>query len=61
MIVWAVDCLQTRLAAMLTSAGGAAVAARLDPELVGPALDEVARTAMDARARHRAARDTPPR
>jgi hypothetical protein len=58
MIVWTINCLHDRLSAMLTSAGGAAVAARLDPSVVGPALDDVERTAMDARARHRAAQGT---
>jgi hypothetical protein len=45
MLPWALGCLRTRLPEMLRAAGGAAVAAAVDPALVARAVDDVARLA----------------
>jgi hypothetical protein len=47
MLPWAIGCLRTRLPEMLEHAGAPDVAARLDPTVVGPAIDEVAARASD--------------
>jgi hypothetical protein len=52
MLPWAIERLRTRLASMLTEAGGAALADALDPALLNPAIDQVeamARAAQRAR------------
>ena len=43
MVAFALRCLRERLPEMLAEAGGAALAARLDAEDPGPAIEEVAR------------------
>ena len=50
MLDWTLARLRTRLAAMLTEAGGDAVAARLDPATVAAAVDEVEVLARHAQA-----------
>jgi hypothetical protein len=55
MLPWAIERLRTRLPAMLTAAGGERLAARLDPALVDPAIDEVDAMARRARDAFRAA------
>ena len=56
MLPWAVDRLKTRLGEMLSEAGGAAIASRLDLVLVDKVVDEVATIAEQAQAAQRAAR-----
>ncbi len=58
MLPWAVDRLRTRLGDMLSEAGGAALAPRLDLALVGKVVDEVATIAEQAQVAQRAARAT---
>ena len=53
MLVWAIDCLRTRLPEMLTAAGGDRVAGQLDMQVIAPVLDDVAAMADDARRRRR--------
>ena len=43
MVEFALSCLRDRLSAMLSAAGGESIAARLDPSVQTPAVDEVAR------------------
>jgi hypothetical protein len=50
MLDWALERLRTRLPAMLSEAGGAEVAAGLDPATVAAAVDEVEGLARQARA-----------
>lgn len=57
MLDWAVDCLRNRLPEMLANAGGEAFAARVDPTVLAPVLDEVAAVAVAAR---RAQQDVEP-
>ena len=45
MLDWTLDRLRTRLPEMLRQAGGAAVAAQVDPDLLAPVLAEVERLA----------------
>ena len=54
-VEWAIDVLRSRLTAMLTEAGAAQLATNVDPSLVDPVVDEVARLAARAQAAHRAA------
>ena len=54
-LAWAVDRCRTRLGEMLTNAGGARVAAQLDPAATGPVLDVVEAVATKARETQRAA------
>lgn len=56
MLPWVLERLRTRLGEMLTCAGDADLAARIDPALVGPAVDEVAALAEAAQAQLRAER-----
>ena len=55
MLAWAVDRLRTRLGDMLAEAGGADLVARIEPDVVGPVIDEVAAMADRARKAQRAA------
>ena len=55
MLPWAIDRLRTRLAAMLTEAGGAHLVPKLEPALIGPVIDEVEQLAARAQQAHRAA------
>jgi hypothetical protein len=55
MLPWAIERIRTRLPAMLAAAGGERLVARLDPALVGRALDEVDAIARRARDSYRAA------
>jgi hypothetical protein len=57
MLPWALERLRNRLGEMLAEAGGAALAPRLDPGLVGKVLDEVATIAEQAQAAQRAVRE----
>jgi hypothetical protein len=50
MLPWAIERLRTRLPEMLTAAGGADIAAQIDPTKVAKAVDEVERLAAQARA-----------
>jgi len=56
MLPWAIECLRHRLREMLTEAGGGELAARLDPAVLGPVVDEVAVLAHESRERFRASR-----
>jgi hypothetical protein len=56
MLPWALGRLRHRLGEMLSEAGGAALAPRLDGALVGRALDEVAALAEQAQKAQRASR-----
>jgi hypothetical protein len=49
MVDWAIDRLRTRLAPMLTEAGGGGLVPQLDHELIGSALEQVAAMAKRAR------------
>lgn len=53
MLAWALERLRTRLPEMLAAAGGAALAAEVDPAALTPALDEVGRLATQARTGRR--------
>ncbi|MBV8950236.1 MAG: hypothetical protein JOZ99_05125 [Actinobacteria bacterium] len=55
MLPWVMAALRTRLAAMLTEAGGASLVPQVDPALVDPVVDEVERLATRAQQAHRAA------
>jgi len=55
MLPWAVECLRTRLPAMLTEAEGGHLVARLDADVIGPVVDEVQRIAEQAQQARRAA------
>ncbi len=59
MLLWALQCLRTRLAAMLTEAGGAHLVADLDVDTVDSVVDTVAAVAENAQRAARALR-TPP-
>ncbi len=59
MLAWAVERLRTRLADMLTEAGGSNLVAGLDDDAVNRAVDAVARMAEDAQQAHRAAARQP--
>lgn len=50
LLAFALRCLRERLAPMLAEAGGDQVAARLDPAVQGPVLDEVERLARSLSA-----------
>ena len=54
MLPWAFECLRSRLPEMLTEAEGAHLVDRLDPSLLGPAIDAAADLANEARANIRA-------
>lgn len=54
MLPWALECIRSRLPAMLAVAGGTDLAKRLDPAAVAFALEEVAALATAARDAHRA-------
>jgi hypothetical protein len=54
MLPWALDCIRSRLPAMLTHAGGAALAARLDQPAIDAALAEIGPLAAAAQAAYRA-------
>ncbi len=56
MLPWALDRLRNRLGDMLTEAGGAAIAPRLDPAVVAKVVDEVGAIAAEAQRAQRAAR-----
>lgn len=60
MLPWAVGCLRDRLPAMLAQAGGDHIAAKIDPAVLGPVVDEVATIAHEARERFRASRKEQP-
>jgi hypothetical protein len=53
MLTWALERIRTRLREMLTTAGGAAVAVRVDPSAVDAALQQVRAAAEHARAARR--------
>ena len=55
MLTWTLERLRTRLPAMLAEAGAGELAARLDPDRVGAALEEVQALAEHAQATFRAA------
>jgi hypothetical protein len=50
MLPWVIERLRTRLAEMLTAAGGGHIAERLDMSVIAPVIDEVAAMAAQARA-----------
>lgn len=54
MLPWAVERISTRLSEMLDAAGGAGLAARVDPAALAPAVAEVERLAREIRAGARA-------
>jgi hypothetical protein len=54
MLPWAIECLRTRLPAMLTEADGGHLVPLLDSELVGRVIDEVQRIAEQAQQARRA-------
>jgi hypothetical protein len=54
MLPWAIECLRTRLPAMLTEAEGRHLVSQLDSELVGRVADEVQQMAEQAQQARRA-------
>jgi hypothetical protein len=58
MLPWAIECLRTRLPAMLTEAEGDHLIPLLDSALVGRVVDEVQRIAEQAQQARRAMTDT---
>jgi hypothetical protein len=54
MLPWAIECLRTRLPAMLTEAEGGHLVPQLDTDLVGRVIDEVQRIAEQAQQARRA-------
>jgi hypothetical protein len=58
MLPWAIECLRTRLPAMLTEAEGDHLIPLLDSALVGRVVDEVQRIAEQAQQARRAKTDT---
>jgi hypothetical protein len=56
MLPWVMERLRTRLPDMLRESGGAEVAARVDPVVVGGVIDEVERMASAAQRQQRAVR-----
>jgi hypothetical protein len=59
MLPWVVERLRTRLPDMLTEAGAADVAGRLDPGVVNGVIDEIERMAVAARRQQQALRPQP--
>jgi hypothetical protein len=55
MLPWAIECLRTRLPAMLTEAEGGHLVPQLDSELLGRVVDEVQHIAEQAQQARRAA------
>jgi hypothetical protein len=55
MLPWAIDALRNRLPAMLTEAGAAELAARVNRSVIAPVVNEVAALAARAQEAHRAA------
>jgi hypothetical protein len=53
MLPWAIECLRTRLPAMLTEAEGGHLVPDLDPDLIGRVVDEVQRIAEQAQQARR--------
>ena len=58
MLEWAIARLRTRLPEMITQAGGADVAAQVDPNLTAPVIDKIEEIARKALAGQRAAAAT---
>jgi hypothetical protein len=54
MLPWAIECLRTRLPAMLTEAEGRHLVSELDHDLIGRVIDELQRIAEDAQQTRRA-------
>lgn len=54
MLPWAIGCLRTRLAAMLTEAGGGHLVADLDGAVLGPVIDAAEALATEAQRARRA-------
>lgn len=59
MLPWVIERLRSRLARMLTEAGGGALADQLDRPLVDRVVDEVAVLAAEAQRAHRARQEGP--
>lgn len=58
MLKFAFECLRERLAAMLTEAGGADIAAQLDAAQQGPVIDQVEQLAYQIREEQSRAKDS---